>query len=103
MPKYREIRTKEAAFLVEVEPAQADEDPSSTTRRDDLLNIIRAVSDAATRQLNELPPEHRPLSAEVCFGVKILETGSWAITLDRERANFRVKLSLPSSSLDPTT
>ena len=89
MATYREFTDGPANLRIEVEPNGGTGGAGASLSG--LLDAIRAVVAGAAQQIGQLPAEQRPTDLTISFGIRVLESGQFAVGLDGE-ANFRVTL-----------
>ncbi|SFM82477.1 hypothetical protein [Nitrosomonas communis] len=75
---------------VNIEVSEED-GPSGTKNLSEVARVVAAMVEALGAELNKLPEEKIPGEILVSFGVVTFARGSAAISLNEEKANFRIR------------
>lgn len=58
----------------------------------DLINTIDKMAEIVADGIDRIPEEKRPTDVEISFALTALSAGGYAITIDQEKANFKISL-----------
>lgn len=75
---------------VNIEVSEED-GPSGAKDLSEVARIVAAMVEALGTELNNLPEDKIPGEIDVSFGVVALGRGAAAISLNEEKANFRIR------------